>query len=403
VVANLPLPADELDVWPGFVVATDFALARFRSGFEGLSLTICFRWLFGGEHRVEHFGGAFRWCDFISSLVGGSDIAIFGSIGGSCLGFVFVAFVLGAAKPSGRLVCFEPRFVLGAIIASYLSSRAGDPLAARLCLFVVILFLPPRLSLDFRPSLIIWNVGQGQWVSIVDDHGCWHFDMGGEFAPWEAVMAECRARRNFVSLSHWDWDHVGFVGRARFYLPNICLLLPPQGRSTPRKEKLLSGMEDCAGLDDWKVDDQMANGVNAIAANEKRLKTQAQAQANDDRPRLPFSHWNGAIDKTANASSRVILWRGILMPGDSSRDQEKYWVRAIKNLSRTRILILGHHGSATSTGEDLLRTLKNVRVAIASARFKRYGHPHLRVRTDLSRSGIPLLRTEDWGTIRVAL
>jgi competence protein ComEC len=277
-------------------------------------------------------------------------------------------------------------------------------LAARLCIFFVVLLLPPSLSFNVRPILIIWNVGQGQWVSVVDDQGCWHFDMGGEFAPWEAVMAECRARRNFVSLSHWDWDHVGFVGRARFYLPNICLLLPPQGRSTPRKEKLLAGMEDCAGLDGWKVDDQMAIGANPIVANEKRLKIQAEVKPNNDhRPRLPFSHWNGAINKTANASSRVIWWRGVLLPGDSSRDQEKFWVHAIKNLSRTRFLILGHHGSATSTGQELLHKLKNVRMAIASARFKRYGHPHSRVRADLSRARIPLLRTEDWGTIRVAL
>ena len=263
-------------------------------------------------------------------------------------------------------------------------------MAARLCLFIVILLLPPRLSLDFQASLIVWNVGQGQWVTVVDGHGCWHFDMGGEFAPWAAVMAECRARRNFVSLSHWDWDHVGFVGRARFYLPNICLLLPPQGRSSVRKEKLLAGMDDCADMD----------GGNAqVSKAEESTATPPRSQ----RTRRPYAHWDGAVNKTANASSRVILWRGILLPGDSSRDQEKFWVRAMKDLAHTRILILGHHGSATSTGEDLLRTLQNVRFAIASARFKRYGHPHSRVRSDLSRSGIPLLRTEDWGTIRVAL
>ncbi len=239
-------------------------------------------------------------------------------------------------------------------------------MASRACVFLLIFLLGTSLSREYFSELIVWNVGQGQWATVVTEEGCWHFDVGGEFAPWTAIMAECRARRNFVSLSHWDWDHVNFVGRARNYLPNICLLLGPQGRSSERKEKLLAGMNDCA-------------------------------------LRRPFYYWNGAVGKNANASSRVVSWRRILFPGDSSRDQERTWVERLPDVAAARILVLGHHGSATSTGLDLLRKAQRLRFAIASARFKRYGHPHARVRADLWKRGIPLLRTEDWGTIRVRL
>jgi competence protein ComEC len=95
--------------------------------------------------------------------------------------------------------------------------------------------------------LIVWNVGQGQFVTMTDESGCWHFDIGGEFAPWKSVMSECRGRRNFVSLSHWDWDHVGMVAAAARFLPNMCLLFPPPGENgkSPRKLRQLQNIHAC--------------------------------------------------------------------------------------------------------------------------------------------------------------
>ncbi len=238
-------------------------------------------------------------------------------------------------------------------------------MAARTSLFLITFLLGTRISPDFTSWLIVWNVGQGQWATISDETGCWHFDIGGEFAPWTAIMKECRAVKNFVSLSHWDWDHVGLVGKARFYLPNICLLSPPQGRGSERKEKQLRGLESCT-------------------------------------TNKPYALWDGATNKTANASSRVILWRQVLLPGDSSRDQEKIWIDKLDVLS-ARILVLGHHGSATSTSRELIEKLKSARISIASARRSRYGHPHPRVTEALSKIGIPVLRTEEWGSIRIPL
>lgn len=231
-------------------------------------------------------------------------------------------------------------------------------------LFLSIIFLCTRISPEYPSWLIVWNVGQGQWATITDDAGCWHFDMGGEKAPWPAIMRECRSRRNFVTMSHWDMDHVGFAGKARFYLPDICLMHAPQGPASFRKMKLIEGMDNCQKTD-------------------------------------PFLIWNGTLSGNSNASSRVVFWRRVLLPGDSTRDQEKIWSQVLP-ATEASVIVLGHHGSATSTGKDLLARI-NARVAIASARFRRYGHPHPRVVRDLWEKGIPLLRTEDWGTIRIPL
>lgn len=234
--------------------------------------------------------------------------------------------------------------------------------------FLIAFFFGISLSSEFQKLLIIWNVGQGQFVTIKDEVGCWHFDMGGEFAPWPAIMKECRQISNFVTFSHWDWDHVGLAGHASRFLPDICVLFPPPGENgkSPRKVKQLSRLQSCGR-------------------------------------RSPFNVWTGDLYATTNASSRVVFWQNILIPGDSPIDQEKLWLKAIKRVAGTRILILGHHGSQTSTGKDLLKKLAQVRLAVASSRHQRYGHPHLKVQVALSKRGIPLLTTEEWGTIRVEL
>lgn len=235
-----------------------------------------------------------------------------------------------------------------------------------LTLLLTILFAAQTIAPEFPRTLTVWNVGQGQWVTISDDAGCWHFDMGGEFAPWKAIMRECRTRENFVWLSHWDMDHVNFTGTARRLLPRICFLGRPSGPASQTKLNRLEGSRDC-------VD------------------------------RIGFNHWDGASEGEANERSRVVLTSHVLIPGDSTRTQEKIWIRAFENLRDTEILVLGHHGSRTSTSKELMKRIVSLKLAIASARFRRYGHPHREVESLLRYSRVPLLKTEDWGSIRIQL
>jgi competence protein ComEC len=266
------------------------------------------------------------------------------------------------------MVSVDAGTFLDSAAGSLFSFEMGGAPMPHVCVFLIIFLLGSSLSIETQRWLIVWNVGQGQFVTMTDERGCWHFDIGGEFAPWTAVMSECRGRRNFVSLSHWDWDHVGMVGTAARFLPNACLLLPPPGENgkSPRKMRQLKNLRAC-------------------------------------HETAPFSSWTGSLHSSTNASSRVVYWQQVLVPGDSPIDQEKLWIHSFKNLERARILILGHHGSQTSTGKDLLKALTSVRLAIASSRHRRYGHPHMKTQNALRARAIPLLTTEEWGTIRVEL
>lgn len=239
-------------------------------------------------------------------------------------------------------------------------------MATRLCLFCLVFLFGSTLTLETPLELIIWNVGQGQWVTLLDDQACWHLDMGGEFAPWKEIMQRCRRRPNRISLSHWDMDHIGFLRAARRHLPQLCLIHRPEGVASAAKMAMLEPVPTCL-------------------------------------QESPFADWSNPNGKTANAKSWVVLWRQVLAPGDSPRDQEKKWIHKIVGLSDTRILILGHHGSQTSTSRELLHHLPQLKMAISSARYRRYRHPHSEVIRELEELKIPLLRTEEWGSIHIFL
>lgn len=235
-------------------------------------------------------------------------------------------------------------------------------MASRLCLFAFLILLAHPLAREDRLELIVWDVGQGLWVTAIEPRTCWHFDMGGEKMDWAQLTTKCREKENRVSFSHWDMDHIGLVGRARSALPRLCRMNTPLGPASASKRRMLGKVPLC-----------------------------------EDSP--PYEFWENAKMKTTNGLSRVIVWKNVLLPGDSSRTEEKIWMDRLPSLSFSHLLVLGHHGSRTSTSRALLAKLPLVKMAIASSRFRRYGHPHALVEKDLREFKIPLLRTEEWGNI----
>lgn len=239
-----------------------------------------------------------------------------------------------------------------------------------LMIVAIALFSATRLgnATRIKNFLVVWNVGQGQWATQVQAKHCLHFDMGGEKNPLSKVRHLCASKKNFIYLSHWDWDHISFALKARKSLPDSCLLLPPLGTSSFRKMKILKAYPLCA------PEEATRDGVQELTSN---------------------------LDSTkkSNDLSHVLLIRNQwLIPGDSGSGQEKIWSE-VSEIRQTKFLLLGHHGSRTSTSEILLQALPVLKMAIASARFEKYGHPHQEVALRLRRHQVPLLKTEDWGNL----
>lgn len=235
---------------------------------------------------------------------------------------------------------------------------------AALILMILISQTPVSDDTAASEEFIIWNVGQGLWATQVDANSCRHFDMGGERAPWRQIQARCRAKRNVLRLSHLDWDHIGFSRRALHKLNSLCLERRTSMSESSVKTRFLAALPLCEPSADLEI---------------KTI-------------------YEGHDERSANDRSRVqILRKWALLPGDSTRNAERRWIRYLKALDQPKLLVLGHHGSRTSTSIDLLRKITSARQAIASARFVRYNHPHPEVARRLKEAGIALLRTEDWG------
>ena len=215
-----------------------------------------------------------------------------------------------------------------------------------------------------REGFYVWNIGQGQWITFVQKNTCEHYDTGGEKAPWKKIINLCENRKNIVFLSHWDWDHISFIGRLEKKVKDICLVEAPDGPTSQHKKNLIQKVQICR--------DDLSK--SAVVLDRGR-----NTRSNNDR-------------------SNVVISKGFLIPGDSTIRQELYWSK--KLLKRPiENLILGHHGSRTSTSDQLLNVIPNLKHAISSSRRKKYGHPHQQVVAKLSIRKIPLLLTEEWGDI----
>lgn len=242
-------------------------------------------------------------------------------------------------------------------------------------ILVILLFYSQPTSQPFTKNFfIVWNVGQGLGTTWIDRKSCFHFDLGGDQVPIKKIRLFCQNKTNVVHLSHSDQDHISGLAQLPLITKKICLTHYPHTENR-RKVHFFKRFQICKS---------------------------------NDLPSLLYSVlWtdNPNKNKSSNDSSRVVDLRldklSIINPGDSSKKMERLWAPRIKSLSSHRqVLILGHHGSQTSTSHELLQALPKLSMSIASARQSKYGHPHESVirRLKIEKNIIPI-RTEDWGNL----
>jgi competence protein ComEC len=225
-------------------------------------------------------------------------------------------------------------------------------------------------------------VGQGQWITWISGHHCHHVDMGGERAPKNQILRLCRNRKNSLLLTHSDLDHISFISWGLRNLSGLCLKTPLRERTTRFAQKKLLGLKLC---------DQ----------TQKHTATVQEVLFHPPPENISHPH-----KSDRNILSRVYIipgaTRNALVPGDSTKEAEKIWKHQLPK-APIQILILGHHGSRTSTSPELLAHLPHLKMGIASARKRRYGHPHPEITKRLVLSQAAPLSTEIWGNFVLEL
>lgn len=89
-----------------------------------------------------------------------------------------------------------------------------------------------------------------------------------------------------------------------------------------------------------------------------------------------------------------------LFTGDSPEKMEKYMASIAPESLDVDVLKLGHHGSKTSNSETLLGFSTPEYAVVSVGADNRYGHPNKEVLERLADFEIPVLRTDELGTIK---
>ncbi len=92
----------------------------------------------------------------------------------------------------------------------------------------------------------------------------------------------------------------------------------------------------------------------------------------------------------------------ILLTGDAEETERRFWLNNVPELcADITVLKLAHHGSRNGTSLPWL-LISKPKLAVASLAAKNdYGHPHAETLAVLRRTGIPLRRTDQDGTIHI--
>ena len=197
-----------------------------------------------------------------------------------------------------------------------------------------------------------------------------------------ALQAEGLAELSQVMLSHGDEDHVGNLKTIAKHL-------------TIRQLIIGKGMEKIPLMQEMKKRYPKIQWRLVLAGDEWKWNETTWKVL-----------WPKGLSQAENEDSILalvtVMKQTILLTGDASEKVEEAVVRANPNLQFS-ILKAGHHGSRTSSGEELL-TLVQPRLAfISCGKHNHYGHPNPETLARLKGTGAIIFRTDQDGQIRLRL
>lgn len=265
---------------------------------------------------------------------------------------------------------------------------AGAPFKRLSLVLLVCVFLMPVTVKDQK--LIVFDVGQGLAVYGSDPSSnndssqkSWLYDTGAKFRSGfslgDAVVAKNILGFNGQALdllfvSHSDNDHAGGeAGLRRKITPAFTYAGQPN-----KPHHTL-----CHGIEGW---------------------TLMSAEGHSSRWRVFNYELPNASDNNQSCIVQMEMsGKRILLSGDIDKRAERQLVTNYGEALKSDILIVGHHGSKSSSSEEWILQV-DPKIAVVSSGFKnRFHHPHPSVLTRFSQHSIPLYNTAESGAIEINL
>ncbi len=239
------------------------------------------------------------------------------------------------------------------------------------------------------PELILLDVGQGDALllrdgaaaALVDGGGWRRADFGGRVLL--PALARLGVRRlEAVVLTHPDLDHCGGLVDIAGYLPVGEVWTAPGWGDEPCARDLLA--LPAVGLRTFWRGESAALGRWRLAALHPPAGDRSQG---NDRSLVLLAEAGG---------------RRLLLTGDLEARGERRLLAAGLLQRRVDVLKVAHHGSRTSTGSAFLSAVAPRLALISAGTANPYGHPSPAVVARLRGRGIPVLRTDRSGMVKIA-
>lgn len=238
------------------------------------------------------------------------------------------------------------------------------PLAA-VCLLALLLYQPEKWQKGVR--LTVWDVGQGLAVQIETPQHRLLFDTGTPAAE-SSLLPNLRAQGirvlDDVILSHHDNDHDGGY-------PALKKQVAIQKLWAGQPE-FYSNAQHCSTGVTWQYDDVDFEFLTPITEH-------------------PNDNELSCVLRVSYAGY------AILITGDLGIAGEEMLVEQYGKDLFSDVLILGHHGSKTSSGSRFINAVHPYYAVASSGFANAFKHPHPDVQNTLSAHDVQLLRTDTQG------
>ena len=284
-------------------------------------------------------------------------------------------------------------YIIGVIIFIYFYNKKIISVLPILLLALFNYLYPVFFNQNY---LMFLDVGQGDSILIHSKDKTMLVDTGGvmnySMEKWQErknkkfltnyvtipVLKKLGIRKiDYLVLTHGDFDHMG---------------------------------EALKLIKQYRVEDIYLNQGNFNLLEKKVIKKYRHVYQIREKEEIVLGNINIVqINKEfsdENDSSSILLMyyknKKILLTGDASKKSEEYILNKY-NIGKIDVLKIGHHGSKTSTSDELLEELRPSLAIISCGKNNRFNHPHKETIDKLKEYRIKYLRTDISGTIRIDL
>lgn len=233
---------------------------------------------------------------------------------------------------------------------------------------------------QFRVTVL--DVGQGQCILLQSGNQCYMVDCGGDSPKKVASLATGTLWSNGIYrldgliLTHYDEDHVGTIEPLLAQFSAEDLYMPISEDKQNLQTSIINNFNGAV---------HYVESIITVPCGEGTITV------------IPASS-----DAKGNESSLCILFQAadcdILITGDRNRNGEAQLLEQFA-LPDLEVLVVGHHGSKSSTGLPLLNATMPEVAVISVGEDNLYSHPEQETLERLTLFGCEILRTDLLGTI----